>query len=128
MTKKNIDQTIYTDDSIISLDPRAFTRLRPSTYLGSNEYSTQLVREIFSNSLDEFLIGHGNKITVTIDTKYVYIFSLLKTKNIKNLQTLIYYYESRSYFSTLYFQKNITFLHVIFLYSFLIIFHLLSHS
>lgn len=66
MAKK--DKTKYTDDSIITLNPRDFTRLRPSTYLGSNEYSTQLVREVFSNSLDEVLIGHGNKIEVGINT------------------------------------------------------------
>jgi topoisomerase-4 subunit B len=54
----------YTDDSIISLEPREFLRLRPATYLGSNEYSTQLVREVFSNALDEHIIGHGNNIWV----------------------------------------------------------------
>lgn len=71
--KNKVDSTIYTEESIISLNPREFTRLRPSTYLGSNEYSTQLVREIFSNSLDEFLIGHGNTICITIDTqKHIY--------------------------------------------------------
>lgn len=63
------DKTLYTDESIISLNPRDFCRLRPATYLGSNEYSTQLVREIFSNALDEFLIGHGNEILVSIDTE-----------------------------------------------------------
>ena len=67
MAKKK-DKTLYTDDSIVSLNPREFTRLRPSTYLGSNEYSTQLVREIFSNALDEHLIGHGDTIVVNIDT------------------------------------------------------------
>ena len=61
------DKTLYTEDSIISLNPREFTRLRPSTYLGSNEYSTQLVREVFSNSLDEAIIGHGDKIIVSTD-------------------------------------------------------------
>lgn len=66
---KKKDKTIYTDDSIKSLNPRDFTRLRPSTYLGSNEYSTQLVREIFSNALDEFIIGHGEKIIVSINTE-----------------------------------------------------------
>ena len=69
MAKKK-DKTLYTEDSIISLDPRSFTRLRPSTYLGSNEYSTQLVREVFANALDEHLIGHGNEIAVEVDTKY----------------------------------------------------------
>ena len=57
----------YTDDSIISLSPRDFTRLRPATYLGSNEYSTQLVREVFSNALDEHIIGHGDNIYVEAD-------------------------------------------------------------
>lgn len=57
----------YTDDSIISLNPREFTRLRPATYLGSNEYSTQLVREVFSNALDEHIIGHGKNIFITAD-------------------------------------------------------------
>lgn len=61
---KNIPTDRYTEDSIISLDPREFTRLRPATYLGSNEFSTQLVREVFSNALDEHVIGHGTQIWV----------------------------------------------------------------
>jgi DNA gyrase subunit B len=61
--------TKYKDDSIISLSPRDFTRLRPSTYLGSNEYSTQLVKEAFANALDEHNIGHGNLILININTK-----------------------------------------------------------
>jgi len=67
MPKK--DKTIYSEDSIKHIDGREFTRLRPATYLGSNEYSTQLVREVFSNSLDEHIIGHGDRIDVSIDTK-----------------------------------------------------------
>jgi len=66
MAKKNL----YNEDSIKTLSPREFTRLRPATYLGSNEYSTQLAREVFSNSLDEHIIGHGNVIRVEVDTKY----------------------------------------------------------
>lgn len=62
-----VDKTKYTDESIKSLNPRDFTRLRPATYLGSNEYSTQLLREIFSNSLDEHIIGHGSIIEITLD-------------------------------------------------------------
>lgn len=67
--KEKVDKTLYTEDSIISLNPREFTRLRPSTYLGSNEYSTQLVREVFANALDEHLIGHGTEISVYVATK-----------------------------------------------------------
>lgn len=59
----------YTDDSIITLSPRDFTRKRPATYLGDNTYSTQLVREVFSNALDEHLIGNGKRIMVYVDTK-----------------------------------------------------------
>lgn len=69
MAEENKDTRLYTEDSIISLSPLEFTRLRPSTYLGSNEYSTQLVKECFANALDEHNIGHGNKIILTIDTK-----------------------------------------------------------
>lgn len=61
---KKIDKTLYTEDSIQSLAPREFCRLRPGVYCGSTEYSTQLLVEIVSNALDEFTIGHGNKILV----------------------------------------------------------------
>lgn len=64
------DKRKYSEDSIKHIDGREFTRLRPATYLGSNEYSTQLVREVFSNALDEHLIGHGNEIEVEINTKF----------------------------------------------------------
>lgn len=58
--KKNV----YKDDSIQSLSPREFTRLRPGVYCGSTEYSTQLLIEIVSNAIDEFSVGHGNIINV----------------------------------------------------------------
>lgn len=60
---------LYKEDSIKSLDPREFTRLRAGVYCGSTEYSTQLVKEIFANALDEHNIGHGNLITISINTK-----------------------------------------------------------
>lgn len=64
-----MNNKLYTEDSIQSLDPRAFTRLRPGVYCGSTEYSTQLLIEIISNAIDEFKAGHGNLIEVKIDTK-----------------------------------------------------------
>lgn len=60
---------LYTEDSIQSLSPLEFTRLRPGVYAGSTEYSTQLLVEIVSNAIDEFKAGHGNLIEVKIDTK-----------------------------------------------------------
>ena len=57
---------LYNEKSIESLSPLEFTRLRPGVYVGSTEYSTQLLIEIVSNAVDEFKAGHGNKIIVTI--------------------------------------------------------------
>ena len=61
-----IDKTLYTEESIESLDPLQFTRLKPGVYAGDTTYSTQLMIEIFSNAVDEFRLGHGNKIEVGI--------------------------------------------------------------
>lgn len=62
----SIDKKLYTEDSIESLSPLEFTRLRPGVYCGDTTYSTQLLVEIISNSVDEFRLGHGSKIDVTI--------------------------------------------------------------
>ena len=61
--KKN---NLYTKDSIESLSPLEFTRLRPQVYAGDCTYSTQLLVEIVSNAIDEFRLGHGNQIDVKI--------------------------------------------------------------
>jgi DNA gyrase subunit B len=58
---------LYDDNSIESLSPRDFTRLRPGVYCGSTEYSTQLLIEIVSNAIDEFGLGHGD--TINVDYK-----------------------------------------------------------
>ena len=60
------DKTLYTKESIESLSPLEFTRLRPGVYAGDCTYSTQLLVEIMSNAIDEFRLGHGNRIDVTI--------------------------------------------------------------
>lgn len=57
---------LYTEDSIESLSPLEFTRLRPGVYCGDTNYSTQLLIEIFSNAVDEYRNGFGNRIDVTI--------------------------------------------------------------
>ena len=61
------DKNLYNKDSIESLSPLEFTRLRPQVYAGDCTYSTQLLVEIVSNAVDEFRLGHGDKIEVTID-------------------------------------------------------------
>ena len=49
---------LYDENSLISLNPLEFTRLRPQVYAGDCTYSTQLLVEIFSNAVDEFNAGH----------------------------------------------------------------------
>ena len=61
----------YNEKSIESLSPLEFTRLRPGVYAGDTTYSTQLLVEIISNSIDEFRLGHGTQIDVTIDKDVV---------------------------------------------------------
>lgn len=58
----------YKEGSIISETPREFTRRVPATYLGSARYTTNLVKEVFANSIDEVAIGHGDTINIKIDT------------------------------------------------------------
>ena len=62
-----MDKKLYNKNSIESLSPLEFTRLRPGVYAGDTTYSTQLLVEIVSNAVDEFRLGHGNKIEVALD-------------------------------------------------------------
>lgn len=64
-----MSKKLYDEKSIESLDPLAFTRLRPGVYCGSTAYSTQLLVEIVSNSVDEFRLGHGKQIDINIINK-----------------------------------------------------------
>lgn len=65
MVKK--DKTLYTETSIISETPREFCRRVPSTYLGSSKTNTNLIKEIYANSVDEVVLGHGDIINVIVD-------------------------------------------------------------
>ena len=58
---------LYNENSIESLDPLQFTRLKPGVYAGDTTYSTQLLIEILSNAIDEYRLGHGNQIDITIN-------------------------------------------------------------
>lgn len=63
----------YDKNSIESLSPLEFTRLKPGVYAGDTTYSTQLLVEILSNAIDEYRLGHGNQIDITIDGDIVSI-------------------------------------------------------
>ena len=68
----------YNDDSIRSLDWKEHIRLRPGMYIGKlGDGSSQddgiyvLLKEIIDNSIDEFVMGHGKTIEVTINEREV---------------------------------------------------------
>ncbi len=70
----------YTEDNIRSLDWKEHIRLRPGMYIGKLGNGTSpddgiyiLVKEIFDNCIDEFVMGHGTKVDVTIDDGQVTI-------------------------------------------------------
>ncbi len=68
----------YTEDSIRSLDWKEHIRLRPGMYIGKlgdgsspDDGIYVLLKEIIDNSIDEFVMGHGKAIEVTINDKEV---------------------------------------------------------
>ncbi|MCO6494188.1 MAG: ATP-binding protein, partial [Bacteroidetes bacterium] len=63
----------YTEDSIKSLDWKEHIRLRPGMYIGklgdgsaADDGIYVLIKEVVDNSIDEHMMGFGNKIEVTI--------------------------------------------------------------
>jgi topoisomerase-4 subunit B len=70
----------YTEDSIKSLDWKEHIRLRPGMYIGklgngsaADDGVYVLLKEIMDNSIDEYVMGHGKKIEVTIENNIVRI-------------------------------------------------------
>lgn len=68
----------YNDDSIRSLDWKEHIRLRPGMYIGKlgdgnspDDGIYVLLKEILDNSIDEFIMGQGKTIEVTIEDKTV---------------------------------------------------------
>ena len=68
----------YNEDSIKSLEPREHIRLRPGMYIGKlGDGSAQddgiyvLVKEIMDNCIDEYVMGHGKQIEITVTNQRV---------------------------------------------------------
>ena len=63
----------YTEDNIRSLDWKEHIRMRPGMYIGKlgdgsapDDGIYILVKEVFDNSIDEYVMGHGKEILVEI--------------------------------------------------------------
>ena len=66
-------QVQYTEDNIRSLDWHEHIRLRPGMYIGklgdgsaADDGIYVLLKEIIDNSIDEFVMGHGKTIDITV--------------------------------------------------------------
>ena len=70
----------YTEDSIKSLDWREHIRLRPGMYIGKlgdgsspDDGIYVLVKEVLDNCIDEYTMGYGKSVDLTIEGKQVSI-------------------------------------------------------
>lgn len=68
----------YGDDAIVTLSPREHIRLRPGMYIGKLGDGSQaddgiyvLIKEVVDNSVDEFIMGAGRQIDITIENSVV---------------------------------------------------------
>ncbi len=68
----------YGDDAIVTLSPREHIRLRPGMYVGvvgdgsqPDEALYVLIKEVVDNSIDEFIMGAGKQIDITIEDNVV---------------------------------------------------------
>ncbi len=64
----------YGDDAIVTLSPRDHIRLRPGMYVGvvgdgsqPDEALYVLIKEVVDNSVDEFIMGAGKTIEITVE-------------------------------------------------------------
>jgi len=74
------EQNNYNEDSIKSLDWREHIRHRPGMYIGklgngsaADDGIYVLIKEILDNSIDEYVMGFGNKIDIVVDQRSVRI-------------------------------------------------------
>jgi len=70
----------YSEESIKTLEPKEHIRLRPGMYIGKlgdgsahDDGIYVLVKEVIDNSIDEFMMGYGKTLELTIDEKNVRI-------------------------------------------------------
>ena len=70
----------YNEDNIVSLDWKDHIRLRPGMYIGKlgNGASPDdgiyiLIKEVIDNSIDEYVMGHGKKIEISVNEDRVSI-------------------------------------------------------
>ena len=86
----------YTDDDIKTLSPREHIRLRPGMYIGklgdgsaADDGIYVLIKEVMDNSIDEFIMGAGKLIEITVEDKTVRIRDYGRGIPLKSLATAV---------------------------------------
>ena len=76
----NMQEVRYTEDEIKSLDWREHIRLRPGMYIGklcdgasADDGIYVLLKEVIDNSIDEFAMGYGKHIEVSVQEGEVFV-------------------------------------------------------
>ena len=74
------EQTNYTEDNIRSLDWKEHIRMRPGMYIGKLGDGSSpddgiyiLLKEVLDNSIDEFVMGAGKTIEISIQGNKVMV-------------------------------------------------------
>jgi topoisomerase-4 subunit B len=72
--QQDMAEVTYTEDNIRSLDWKEHIRMRPGMYIGKLGDGSSpddgiyiLLKEVIDNSIDEYVMGHGRQIDVTIE-------------------------------------------------------------
>ncbi len=78
MSKELVES--YSEESIKTLEPKEHIRLRPGMYIGKlgdgsahDDGIYVLLKEVIDNSIDEFMMGNGKSLEISIDDKLVRI-------------------------------------------------------
>ena len=69
MSELNLNNPVaeYGKDAIVTLTPREHIRLRPGDGTQSDDGIYVLIKEVVDNSIDEFIMGAGKRIEITIE-------------------------------------------------------------
>ena len=78
MAKEKENRAIYDEDSVLHMSALEHIRLRPGMYIGRLGNGSHvddgiyvLMKEVVDNSIDEFIMGCGNRITIRIEDSKV---------------------------------------------------------
>ena len=96
LNNTNSNANNYGDDAIVTLSPREHIRLRPGMYVGvvgdgsqPDEALYVLIKEVVDNSIDEFIMGAGRQIDITLADNVVTVRDYGRGNPLKSLSAAV---------------------------------------